>query len=564
MRRTRSRGKRTVMYAARRFAVRHSRFFERLYLAFERVIVALDPMFRRIGYERLERPFAATERVVKGVLFDCRMCGQCVLSSTGMSCPMNCPKDLRNGPCSGVRPDGNCEVIPDMKCVWIDALEGAGRMKYGQVKIAVVQPPVDQSLRGSSAWLRVAREKARAKRGEAAPPDPGKLVIAQSFQQARALEPASAPLAAEPQAAVHWQTERTSIYAAAGGAPEERQQAPAPVSFQMLAPYDPIVHAPPAPLPGYKSASTLEHTLRKGWFAVTAELNPPDSADPRDVLVAAEPLKNVVDAINATDASGANCHMSSMGISSILSRAGLGVVLQISCRDRNRIAIQGDVLGAAAMGVSNVLCLTGDGVAVGDQPGAKAVFDFDCMSLLRTLKTMRDEHKFLSGRRITTPPRVFLGAAENPCIPPYELRADRLAKKVMAGADFIQTNYVFDLVLFERFMVRVRDMGLHERVFILVGVGPIPSPRQARWLRANVPGIHIPDALISRIERAAKPVEEGKRICIELIQQIRVIKGVAGVHVMAYRREHLVGEIIEESGILKERIAARQAEQARP
>jgi methylenetetrahydrofolate reductase (NADPH) len=553
------------MYAVRRFAVRHSRFFERLYLGFERVIVALDPVFRWIGYERLERPVAATETLVKGFLFDCRMCGQCVLSSTGMSCPMNCPKSLRNGPCSGVRPGGFCEVIPEMKCVWVDALEGAARMKYGIHKIAAVQPPVDQSLRGSSAWLRVAREKALARRIGRAAPDPGKVVIAEAFGQARTLEPASAPLAAEPQAAVRGQpaTEHARTFASPADVGERAQHAGAAGAFQTLAPYDPIVHPPLVPPPGHKSASSLELALRKGWFAVTAELNPPDSADPRDVLAAAEPLKNVVDAINATDASGANCHMSSMGISSILSRTGLGVVLQISCRDRNRIAIQGDVLGAAAMGVSNVLCLTGDGVAVGDQPGAKPVFDFDCMSLLRTLRTMRDERKFLSGRPIRTPPRVFLGAAENPCIPPYELRAERLAKKVLAGADFIQTNYVFDVGLLERFMARVRDMGLHEKVFILVGVGPIPSPRTARWLRAHVPGVHIPDGLIARVERAADPGKEGKRICIELIQRIREVKGVAGVHVMAYRREHMVEEIIEESGIQKERLAARASERSR-
>ena len=534
----------------------------------ERVVVLLDPVFQRIGYERLERPFAATERVIKGLLFDCQMCGQCVLSSTGMSCPMNCPKNLRNGPCSGVREGGFCEVKPDMKCVWVDALNGAARMKLGQIKISVVQPPVDGTLRGSSAWLRVAREKALAKRREAPVPDPGKYAIAKTFPQARAVEPASAPLAVEPQAALHGQPAREiprapTAAANAGSAPDalvEEHTAP----FHRPIPYDPIVHAPPAPPPGHKSASGLENTLRKGWFAVTAELNPPDSADPADVLTAAEPLMNVVDAINATDASGANCHMSSMGISSILSRAGLGVVLQISCRDRNRIAIQGDVLGAAAMGVSNVLCLTGDGVAVGDQPGAKPVFDFDCMSLLSTLRTMRDESRFLSGRKITTPPRVFLGAAENPCIPPYELRADRLAKKVQAGADFIQTNYVFDIEMFERFMARVRDQGVHERVFILAGVGPLPTPKTARWLRANVPGIHIPDKLIQRLEGAAKPAEEGKKICIELIQQIREIRGVAGVHLMAYRREHLVGEIIEESGLLKERIAAREAERLRP
>jgi methylenetetrahydrofolate reductase (NADPH) len=329
------------------------------------------------------------------------------------------------------------------------------------------------------------------------------------------------------------------------------------VGLQTPEPYDPILHAPLLPPVGHRSASILERVLRKGWFAVTAELNPPDSADPRDVLRAAEPLKDVADAVNATDASGANCHMSSMGICSILSRAGLGIVLQISCRDRNRIAIQGDVLGAAAMGVGNVLCLTGDGVGVGDQPGAKPVFDLDSVSLLRTLRTMRDDGTFLSGRKLTTPPRIFLGAAENPCIPPVEWRADRLEKKVRAGADFIQTNYIFDLPVFAEFMKRVRDMGLDERVFILAGVGPLASAKTARWMRRNVPGVHIPEAIIDHLEKAANPAEEGKKLCIDMIQQVREIAGVKGVHVMAYRREHLVYEIIKESGILQERLEVK-------
>ena len=317
-------------------------------------------------------------------------------------------------------------------------------------------------------------------------------------------------------------------------------------------------HADPLPAyeeppPGHVSGSRLERVLRAGRFAVTAELNPPDSADPADVFEAARPLGEVADAINATDASGANCHMSSIGISALLTRAGYGTVYQISCRDRNRIAIQGDVLGAAAMGVRNVLCLTGDGVGVGDQPGAKPVFDFDSMTLIRTIRTMRDEGTFLSGRKITTRPRLFIGAAENPCIPPYEWRPNRLAKKVAAGADFIQTNYIFDIPLFETFMERVRDAGLDGKVFILAGVGPLASAKAARWMRSNVPGIHIPDSVIDRLEKAEKPAEEGKRICIELIQQVRQIKGVAGVHLMAYRREHLVSSIIEESGILADR-----------
>ena len=303
------------------------------------------------------------------------------------------------------------------------------------------------------------------------------------------------------------------------------------------------------PPPGCVAGSVLEMALRAGKFAVTSELNPPDSADPEDVFKAAAPLAEVSDAINATDASGANCHMSSLGICALLTRMGRGSVYQISCRDRNRIAIQGDVLGAAAMGVRNVLCLTGDDVGAGDQPGAKPVFDLDSVMLLRMIRTMRDDGVFLSGRKITRPPRLFLGAAENPCIEPLDWRPERLAKKVEAGAEFIQTNYIFDIPRFEKFMARVRDLGLDKRVFILAGVGPLASAKAARWMRSNVPGIHIPDAVIERLEKAQNPGKEGTELCIEIMQRIREIPGVAGVHIMAYRREHLVREIVERSGV---------------
>jgi methylenetetrahydrofolate reductase (NADPH) len=308
--------------------------------------------------------------------------------------------------------------------------------------------------------------------------------------------------------------------------------------------------------PGHSSPGRLERVLRAGRFAVTAELNPPDSADPREVYERALVLSEVCDAINATDASGANTHMSSVGICALLTRAGYEPVMQISCRDRNRIAIQGDVLGAAAMGVANILCLTGDGVQIGDQPGAKPVFDLDSTSLLQTIHTMREEKRFLSGRKLTKPPQVFLGAAENPFAPPLEFRPLRLAKKVEVGAQFCQTQYCFDVPEFERFMARARELGVTERCFVLAGVGPLASARAARWMRSNVPGIHIPDSVIDRLDKAAKPREEGKRICIELIQQMREIKGVAGVHVMAYRQEELVSEIILASGVLAGRGAA--------
>lgn len=319
-------------------------------------------------------------------------------------------------------------------------------------------------------------------------------------------------------------------------------------------PTEPIAPRTQTPAPaGHSSGGRLERVLRAGKFAVTAELNPPDSADAREVYERALVLSEVCDAINATDASGANTHMSSVGICALLTHAGYAPVMQISCRDRNRIAIQGDVLGAAAMGVCNILCLTGDGVQVGDQPGAKPVFDLDSISLLETIRTMRDDGCFLSGRKLSVPPAVFLGAAENPFAPPYDFRPLRLAKKIAAGAQFIQTQYCFDVPILERFMARVRDQGLHERCFILVGVGPLASPRAARWIRGNVPGIHIPDAVIARLEGAEKPKTEGKRLCIELIQRIREIEGVAGVHVMAYRQEELVSEIIVESGVLRGR-----------
>jgi len=312
-------------------------------------------------------------------------------------------------------------------------------------------------------------------------------------------------------------------------------------------------------LDGYSSAGRLERVLRSGRFAVTAELNPPDSADPEDTFRQALVLSRVCDAINATDASGANCHMSSMGICALLTRAGYSPVLQISCRDRNRIAIQGDVLGAAAMGVHNILCLSGDGVETGDQPGAKPVFDLDSTSLLNTIRGMRDDAVFLSGRKITTPPRVFLGAAANPFSPPYDWRPLRLAKKIEAGAQFVQTQYCYDVDMLERYMAVVRDLGLHEKCFILVGVGPLASAKAARWIRANVPGVHIPDTVIDRLAGAEDQKREGKQICIDLISQIREIPGVSGVHVMAYRQEHLVTEIILDSGVLKNRIINPEA-----
>jgi methylenetetrahydrofolate reductase (NADPH) len=307
-------------------------------------------------------------------------------------------------------------------------------------------------------------------------------------------------------------------------------------------------------LPGHSSPGRFERVLRAGGFAVTAELAPPDSADPEDVYARARVFDGHVDAINATDGSGANCHMSSVAVCALLTRIGYSPVMQISCRDRNRIAIQGDILGGAAMGVANVLCLTGDGVQAGDHPQAKPVFDLDSISLLETARRLRDAGQFESGRALTSRPRMFLGAAENPFAPPYDWRPLRLAKKIDAGAQFIQTQYCFDVPMLRGFMARLDDLGLLDAIFILIGVGPLPSARTAEWLRRHVAGVHIPDAVVARLAGAANPRAEGRKLCVELIQELREIRGVNGVHMMAYRQEEAVAEVIESSGVLGGRV----------
>jgi len=301
---------------------------------------------------------------------------------------------------------------------------------------------------------------------------------------------------------------------------------------------------------GHDSPGRLERILRAGAFAVTAEIAPPDSADPEEVYKRAALFDGTVDAINATDGSGANCHMSSVGMCSLLTRRGYAMVMQVSARDRNRIAIQGDVLGASAMGVSNILCLTGDSVGVGDHPEAKPVFDLDCMSMLNMVRGMRDDEQFLSGRKLSSPPQVFLGAAANPFGPPLDYRPLRLAKKIEAGAQFIQTQYCFDTEIFKNYMAVARDMGLHEKAFILAGVGPLASAKSAQWIRSNVPGVHIPDHIIDRLQGAENQKEEGVSICVDMIRELKEIEGVSGVHIMAYKQEARVADIVARSDAL--------------
>ncbi|HIJ86630.1 MAG TPA: hypothetical protein HPP97_02980 [Desulfuromonadales bacterium] len=460
------------MKRIRHWSARHARTMESLYNGFCSVAPVFRPMIAMIGKKQAEPLLARLEQGIKGTLFDCRMCGECTLSASGMACPMNCGKQLRNGPCGGVTASGGCEIFPEMHCVWIEALDGS-RLMANSAAGRQVQPPVDHSKRGSSTWLKI--------------------------------------IVNEPDAAKKGAHERVPMKAHAVG--------------------------------------SLERACNSGRPVVTVEISPPDSVNPQDLLHRAEVFRGLVDAINVTDNAGANCHMSSLAASAILASAGHAPVFQSACRDRNRIAVQADIMGAAALGVQNILCITGDGVGSGDHPQALPVFDLDSVSMLGIARGMRDHGTYASGRKLHSRPELFLGATMNPFAPPYDDRIINLEKKIAAGAQFIQTQFCFDVKMFASFMREVRLRGLDRQSHILAGVGPLPSARTARWLKTHVPGVHIPDALIARMAYAEDQKREGVAICKEIIRALKEIEGVAGYHLMGHKNEQLLAEIIVDTGL---------------
>lgn len=301
-----------------------------------------------------------------------------------------------------------------------------------------------------------------------------------------------------------------------------------------------------------KSMSNIEKLLNRGEFVVTGELGPPRDSDRTVIEKKAEILRGSADAFNITDCQTAVVRMSSIAAGAILIEKGLEPIIQMTCRDRNRIAIQSDLLGAAAIGAKNLLCLTGDHQKFGDHPAARGVFDIDSINLIQMVKEMRDSKKLQSGDEIKVEPRLFIGAAANPFADPFHFRAVRLGKKVTAGADFIQTQIVYDINRFKEWMKIVRDMGLHEKVYILAGVAPFKSAGMAKYMKNSVPGMEVPDEFIERMVNAKKGAkkEEGIKICVEIIEQVREIEGVAGVHIMAIEWEEAVPVISEMAGLL--------------
>lgn len=297
-------------------------------------------------------------------------------------------------------------------------------------------------------------------------------------------------------------------------------------------------------------ASKLEKVLKSGHFAVTGELGPPKSADVETVKHHADEMRNHVEAYNITDNQTAIVRTSSIGVAATLMQMGLEPVVQMTVRDRNRIALQGDLLGAASFGVRNFLCLQGDHGKFGNEPGSKNVNDLDSMQWIHAVKRMRDDNVFIGGEELEHPlPNIFIGAVANPFADPFEYRPYRLAKKIAAGVQFVQTQCIFDLDRFEKWMEKVRELGLHEKVYIMGGVTPIKSLGAARYMKNNVSGMIVPDALIDRLKGAQDKKKEGLNIAIETIQRLQEIEGVAGVHVMAIAWEEMVPEIVERAGL---------------
>ena len=432
----------------------------------------------------LNNLLAPLEHVVKEPMFGCHMCGQCILHSTGLTCPMECPKNLRNGPCGGVGLDGSCEVDRSMTCVWFNAINRSAKLPW-QEEIYQRNPPVDWQLKGDSSWINTVTGRDHHDR-----------------------------------TSLHWQTT------------DSQNERPRPE----------------------RSGSNFERRLRAGQFAVTCEVNPRATADPASLIEYVRGLEGKIDALHISDNAFSMPRMSNLAAATLIESLGIETCLHITCKDRNRLMLQADILGAHAAGVKNIFCLGGDHVTLGDHPEAKPVFDIDSVNFINIVKNMRDQSVSASGIPIASPFDVFIGGAAAPTAPPLDYRPHRLGKKVAAGADFIVTQAIFDMDMFRDYMRRVCDLGLDKRAYILVVVGALPGPKTAERLNGHV-GIVVPEHVIKRLKGGttkAKRRAEGIKIAVETIQELREIPGVAGVDIMDILTETWFPtlEIAEAAGLL--------------
>jgi methylenetetrahydrofolate reductase (NADPH) len=465
------------------------------------------------------RLLAAIERSVKGPLFGCRMCGNCVLQETAFICPMECAKGARNGPCGGSTPE-HCYVDPTRPCIWYKIYERAFKMGREE-KLLEVLPPLDWDKVGTETWGDVWNQMRKV----------GVTTVV------------SGMLARDPaRRARTWDAVFRPV----------RQ----PDWWQGDSEY----HAPAYTEP----MSNLERRLRAGEFVVTAEVAPPLSTATGKLTRNIEMVKPYVAAINFTDNPSATARMSSLACSVMTMQDGAEPVMQIAGREKTRTSLQSEAIGASALGVRNVLCLSGDSGRLGPAPmGRLDVLDIDSVQMLWILRRMRDEGHYLDGREIKNPPKLFLGAAAAPYASRPEFQAIREHKKVNAGAQFFQTNLVYDLDRFEIWLNALAQRNILDKVFILVGITPLKSLRMAQYMNDEVPGVFIPETLIQRLEAAGDGFEEESiTITLELIEGIKSKQGIHGIHLMAVGWEEIVPRIVTEAGLLPPDFVAPETQEA--
>ena len=444
------------------------------------------------------------ERTIKGLLFGCRMCGNCLLQETAFICPMECPKGLRNGPCGGSTPE-HCYVDETRPCIWYriyDRAEKMGRLD----RLMEVLPPLDWDKVGTSAFrdLRIHLKESGGLnalwRGWTSTPERRKEKWERFFYEVRQPD--------------WWQGD-----------------------------------ALPHPAPPHAPVSHLEDILAQGKFAITAEIAPPISANREDLEKKIVMLKDWIDAANFTDNPSATPRMSSLACSLVALENGVEPVMQIAARDRTRMGLQGEVLGASALGIRNILCLTGDHPQLGPPPhGRKDIWDLDAIQCIWIIRRMRDENQFLDCREIKCAPQAFIGAAGSPYASTPLIQAMREEKKVNAGAQFIQTNLIFDIDGFQEYLEALERRDVLQRVSLLAGISPIRSVKGAHAMN-QVPGVKIPDWIIRRMENSSDAREESVQITLELIEKVKQLPGVSGVHLMAVGWESIVPRLIKESGL---------------
>ncbi len=468
-----------------------------------------QPAFYPYKREKWGRRFLAkTELFIKGPLFGCRMCGNCLLQETAFICPMECPKGLRNGPCGGITPEKNCYVDESRKCIWYTIYKRAHKTGR-QESLLEVLPPLDWNKVGTETWGEVARH----------------IVNMGTWKFLRSVASKNDKKKSEA-----WDRVFRTI----------RQ----PDWWNGDSDYHPAAYSEPA--------SDLERRLRRGEFVIATEGTPPLDTNTDKLIRFINSVKPLVTAINFTDSASSRPRMSSIACCSVAIDLMAEPVLQIAARDTTRTGLQSSVIGMNAMGIRNILCVTGDNANVGLPPtGNMNIVDIDSVQMLWILRRMRDDAVYLDGRNIKEAPKYFLGASTTPFASDPVFQAIRDHKKVNAGAQFFQTNLVYEPDRLDLWLEQLDKRDILDKVFILIGIAPLRSLKIAEYIHTNIPGVNLPEKILSRMKKAGKSAsEEGVQIALEMIDSIRHKKGVSGIHIMTLGWESIVERIVKESGLV--------------